>query len=84
MFEARSGSAEIDENDVNEALDARTEILRGKRYRLRWDVTSKWKVRREDRCGEGRNHACEAFVAQSSSAWRECFTGGREGDGIIA
>jgi len=42
MFEARSGSAEIDENDVNEALDARTEILRGKRYRLRWDVTSKW------------------------------------------
>lgn len=53
MFEARSGSAEIDENDVNEALDARTEILRGKRYRLRWDVTSKWKVRREDR-REGR------------------------------
>lgn len=48
MFEARSGSAEIDENDVNEALDARTEILRGKRYRLKWDVTSKWKVRRED------------------------------------
>lgn len=53
MFEARSGSAEIDENDVNEALDARTEILRGKRYRLRWDVTSKWKVRREDRRGKG-------------------------------
>jgi len=53
MFEARSGSAEIDENDVNEALDARTEILRGKRYRLRWDVTSKWKVRRVDRRGKG-------------------------------
>lgn len=28
MFESRSGSTEIDENDVNEALDARTEILR--------------------------------------------------------
>lgn len=53
MFEARSGSAEIDENDVNEALDARTEILRSKRYRLRWDVTSKWKVRRENRRGKG-------------------------------
>lgn len=47
MFEARSGSAEIDENDVNEALDAGTDG--GKRYRLRWDVTSKWKVRRENR-----------------------------------
>lgn len=46
MFEARSGSAEIDENDVNEALDAGTDG--GKCYRLRWDVTSKWKVRREE------------------------------------
>lgn len=29
-------------------MQARTKV-RGKRYRLRWDVTSKWKVRRENR-----------------------------------
>lgn len=54
-------------------MQARTKI-RGKRYRLRWDVTSKWKVRRgESRDEGGGRDACKAFGAQSSSGWWECF-----------
>lgn len=83
MFEEGSGSTEIDENDVNEALDARTKILlRGKRYRLRRDVTLKWKVRKGEKHTVGKRGRRETRAKHSEHKARQgsaMFCWGKEG-----
>lgn len=68
MFEARSGSAEIDENDVNEALDAGTDegTRQALSFKMGRDVEME-STRGESRDEGGGRDACKAFGAQSSS-----------------
>lgn len=70
MFEARSGSAEIDENDVNEALDAGTDEGTPRQalsFKMGRDVEME-STKGEPRDEKGEDgDACKAFRAQSSS-----------------
>lgn len=83
MFEVRSGSAEIDENDVNEALDAGADEGTP---RQALSLKMGRDVEMESTKGEpldegGGRDACEAFRAQSSVGmmgmfcWGECNNG---------
>lgn len=69
MFEARSGSVEIDENDVNEALDAGTDEGTPRQalsFKMGRDVEME-STKGESRDEGGGRDACKAFRAQSSS-----------------